>query len=73
MMNFYNPVLQARFLELGERGGGRCTQATHHKLTHQLSFTPKATNTGFVLNIIFSKKPFAILYLNATRAFTEVS
>ena len=69
-MNFYNPVLQARFLELGERGGGDVHRL---RITSQLSFTPKATNTGFVLNIIFSKKPFAILYLNATRAFTEVS
>ena len=73
LKNFYNPVLQARFLELG---GGRglgvqvCTQATRYKPT---LLTQKATNTGFVLNRIFFKKPFAILYLNATRAFTEVS
>ena len=50
-MNFYNPVLQARFLELGGGGGGDV-----HRLhiTSQLSFTQKATNIGFVLNGIFS-------------------
>ena len=78
LKNFYNPVLQARFLELGggRRGGGGvlgvqvCAQATRYKPT---LLTQKATNTGFVLNSIFSQKPFAILYLNATRAFTKVS
>ena len=78
--NFYNPVLQARFWGFWELGGGGwgggvgvvypgyALQATSH-----LSLTQKATNTGFVLNNIFWKKPFAMLYLNATRAFTEVS
>ena len=77
LKNFYNPVLQARFLELGggRRGGGGlgvqvCAQATRYKPT---LLTQKATNTGFVLNSILSQKPFAILYLNATCAFTEVS
>ena len=62
-MNFYNPVLQARYLELGWRRRG----GDAHRLciTSQLSFTQKATSTGFVLNSIFSQKPFAIMYLNA--------
>ena len=67
LMNFYNPVLQARSLELGWG-----EMYTAYALQATLVY-PKSYKYWFCFKQYFFKKPFAILYLNATRAFTEVS